>query len=120
MKDDSMKEAISHFDDALASLDFHLGESHPLHSTVYSILGYYHVEKGNFNDALTLYKLSLVCCTRILGPNHPYTGEVYLDLGNLTLKMQMKIEALGYFEKAFYVFEASKGADSIECANTSQ
>eukprot|EP00330_Aristerostoma_sp_ATCC50986_P008677 CAMPEP_0114578924 /NCGR_PEP_ID=MMETSP0125-20121206/3396_1 /TAXON_ID=485358 ORGANISM="Aristerostoma sp., Strain ATCC 50986" /NCGR_SAMPLE_ID=MMETSP0125 /ASSEMBLY_ACC=CAM_ASM_000245 /LENGTH=47 /DNA_ID= /DNA_START= /DNA_END= /DNA_ORIENTATION= len=47
MKQNDTKEAISSFDDALASLDFHLGESHPLHSTVYSILGYYHVEKGN-------------------------------------------------------------------------
>jgi tetratricopeptide (TPR) repeat protein len=112
-------EALKAFDQAIEILMFHLGEFHPLHSTVYSILGYYYVEKGSFQDALTLYKSSLVCCTRVLGPNHPYTGEVYLDLGNLTLKMHLKEEALNYFEKAFYVFEASKGENSIECANTS-
>jgi len=111
--------AIQYFQQAIDYLHFHVGEYHPLHAIVYSILGSYYVEKGSFQDALLLYKSSLVCCTRILGPNHPYTAGVYLDLGNLTLKMRESEEALNYFEKAFYVFQASKGEDSIECANTS-
>jgi len=116
---DENAQAIIYFQKAIDYLHFHVGKHHPLHAIVYSILGSYYVEKASFQDALLLYKSSLVCCTKILGPNHPYTAGVYLDLGNLTLKMRESEEALNYFEKAFYVFEASKGEDSIECADTS-
>ena len=114
-----IERAMEYFDKAISTIEFHLGPYHPLNSSVYSILGFYNLEKKNYQDAFLLYRSSLMCCTRILGSNHPHTGEVYIDLANLSLKMQQKEEALKYYEKAFLVFEASKSPDCLECAVTS-
>lgn len=119
MQKNQVDKALEYFDEALRILDFHLGRFHPLHSTVYSILGHFYAEKKMFQDALFLYKSSLVCCVRILGPNHAHTGEVYTDLANLMLRMGQKDEALNNFEKAYLVFEAAKGSECDDCAATS-
>lgn len=114
-----MEKALEYFDEALKVLEFHLGPYHPLHSTVYSVLGHFYAERKLYQDALFLYKSSLVCCIRILGPNHTHTGEVYMDLANLMLRMGQREEALNNFEKAYLVFEASKGPECADCAATS-
>mmetsp|Transcript_40131 Transcript_40131/g.35734 ORF Transcript_40131/g.35734 Transcript_40131/m.35734 type:complete len:113 (-) Transcript_40131:35-373(-) len=66
-----------------------------------------------------MYKASLSLCMAILGANHSHTGDVYLDLGSLTDKMDLKDEALKYYEKAYAVFETTKGKKAIECGQTS-
>lgn len=119
MMRNQIEKAIEYFDEALKVLGFHLGFYHPLQSTVYSILAHFYTEKEMFQDALFLHKSSLVCCMRVLGPNHAYTGEVYMDLANVMLRMGQKEEALQNFEKAYLVFEAAKGVGCADCAVTS-
>lgn len=60
----------------------------------------------------------MVCCLRILGSNHVQTGEVYLDLANLYLKMNQKEDALSLYEKAFAIFEIHKKDLGAQYANT--
>ena len=57
-----------------------------------------------FEDSLTLYKTSLVCLLRVLGNNHKLTAEVYMDLGNLYLKMRDSEQSTSHFEKAYEIY----------------
>ena len=118
MRKNEVEKALECFDKSLAILEFHLGPFHPLHATVYSIFGFYYSEKKRYDDAVLLYKSSLVCCLRILGSNHVQTGEVYLDLANLYLKMNQKEDALSLYEKAFAIFEIHKNSLGSQYANT--
>ena len=79
---------------------------------------FYYAEKKRYDDAVLLYKSSLVCCLRILGANHVQTGEVYLDLANLYLKMNQREDALGLYEKAFSIFEIHKTETPVQYANS--
>lgn len=118
MRKNEVEKALECFDKSLAILEFHLGPFHPLHATVYSIFGFYYSDKKRYDDAVLLYKSSLVCCLRILGSNHVQTGEVYLDLANLYLKMNQKEDALSLYEKAFAIFEIHKKDLGSQYANT--
>ena len=118
LKKNEVEKAVKCFDKSLDILEFHLGAFHPLHATVYSIIGFYYSEKKKYDDAARLYKSSLVCCLRILGLNHLQTGEVHLDLANLYLKMNQKEEALKLYEKAFATLEIHKEDLGLQYANT--
>lgn len=92
---------------AIKTLDFHWGQYHPLHSTIYSILAFLLIKyKENLEKAQSLYKASLISCTRVLGPNHIRTAEVYMDFGRLYLKMNNKEQALANIEKAYSIYDA--------------
>ncbi len=67
---DQMPEADVYFTKALAILDHHWGGFHPLHVSVYAIMAQLLITKGKYEDAKYLYQASLLCCIRILGPNH--------------------------------------------------
>eukprot|EP00826_Nyctotherus_ovalis_P063903 TRINITY_DN936_c0_g2_i2.p1 TRINITY_DN936_c0_g2~~TRINITY_DN936_c0_g2_i2.p1 ORF type:complete len:427 (+),score=123.32 TRINITY_DN936_c0_g2_i2:1300-2580(+) len=91
---------------AIKCLDFHWGQHHPLHATIYSILAYLIMKHRNdLQQAQALYKASLICCNRALGPKHLHTAEVYMDFGRLYLKMSDKDRALANFVKAFEIYE---------------
>jgi len=89
-----MHEADGFFTKALAILDHHWGPFHPLHTNVYAIMAQLLITKGKFDDAKYLYQASLLCCMRILGPNHIQTGEVHMDFGKLYLKKNEKSTSL--------------------------
>lgn len=80
-------EADQYFSKALATLEHHWGPFHPLHSTIYGIMAYLlimnkdHLNsnlrrnnlalmKNKMEEARYLYHSSLLCCLRVLGPNH--------------------------------------------------
>lgn len=102
-------EALQCFDHALTALEYHWGPYHPLHCSLYSILAFLYMEKGNFEDSLILYKNSLMCSLRVLGPNHPHTAEVYIELGTLYVQQRVIPEAINAIEKGFFVYEAALG-----------
>ena len=116
MMKNQVDKALEIFDETLRVIEFHLGPHHPLHSTLYSIVGHFYSQKRMFKDALFLYKSSLLCCTRSLGLNHAHTAEVYMDIGKIMFKIGQQEEALSNYEKGYLIFEASKGPDSIDCA----
>jgi len=94
---------------AIKSLDYHWGEYHPLHATIYSILAHLLIKyKENLKQAQSLYKASLISCIRVLGPNHLRTAEVYMDFGKLYLRMGNKEQALINMEKAYFIYEVEK------------
>lgn len=68
------EQAMQQFDKCLQILELHFGESHPLHSTLYCILAFYHLEMGNLEDSRYLYKSALIASLRMLGQSHPQTG----------------------------------------------
>lgn len=98
--------AVQNFDDALKVLQWHLGESHPLHASnffsnnpgIYNIMAEYYLNKKNWDEALVLLNSSLVCCLRNLGKTHLQTAEVYIDIAKANTKMiGQKLEALKMF-----------------------
>lgn len=115
---DSSQEADKYCFKAISALDFHWGQYHPLHSTVYSILAYLLIKhKDNLKQAKDLYNASLICCTRVLGPNHLHTAEVHMDFGRLYLKMNSKEEALSSIEKAYLIYESAMEKCMVPLAN---
>lgn len=78
-------EADAFFSKALQALDHHWGPFHPLHISIYGIMAQLLINNGKYDDASYLYQASLLCCMRVLGPNHIQTGEVHMDFGKLYL-----------------------------------
>jgi len=79
-------------------------------------MAYLLVIKNKMEEAKYLYQSSLLCCLRVLGPNHIQTAEVHMDFGRLYLKMKNKDEALQHFEEAFLIFESFFGIQSLSTA----
>jgi len=106
-KDDTAM-ADKYCTDAISSLQYHWGPYHPLHSTIYTVMAFLIVKyKEKYEQALQLYQASLICCARVLGPNHSHTAEVYMDFARLYLKMNNKEQALSNIEKAYLIYESS-------------
>ncbi len=105
---DMVQEADKYCFKAISALDFHWGQYHPLHSTIYSILAYLIIKyKDSLEQAQGLYKACLISCTRVLGPNHLHTAEVYMNFGRLYLRMNDKEQALENIEKAYLIYDAA-------------
>jgi hypothetical protein len=49
--------------------------------------------------------MSLVCCLKVLGSNHLYTAKLFFDLAELFYKIKNKNEALGFYERAYSIYE---------------
>jgi len=79
------QQAEKEFTEALKILDHHWGPYHPLHINIYSIMAQLLILNQKYEDATYLYKASLRCCMRIIGPNHIQTGEVHMDYARLQL-----------------------------------
>jgi hypothetical protein len=67
---DNFIESERFFKMATDTLDHHLGRSHPLHITVFGIMAYLFVPVGKMEEAMYLYKSSILVCLKTLGPNH--------------------------------------------------
>jgi hypothetical protein len=114
---DLTNDAQTYFDKALSCLVHHWGQLHPLHLIIYNIMAFLMIENGSLLEAEYLYKSSLSWCSKVLGPNHIQTAEVYMDIGRLYLKMHSKHEALVNFQAAFYIYQSYFGKQSIPSAN---
>ena len=106
-------EATQCFENALSALNFHWGESHPLHSNLYCMLGRIYIDQDNLSEAIILYKNALLCCLKVLGPNHVLTASVYMELSSYYILINNMDNALDVNEKAYFIYEASYGKDSI-------
>jgi len=73
--------------------------------TVYGIMAYLLVPKGKMEEAMYLYKSSLFCCMKVLGPNHIQTADCHMDFGQFYLKWDKRDQALQHFEQAYTVYE---------------
>ena len=71
---ENYKESERYFQMATDTLFHHLGPTHPLHMTVYGLMAYLLYPKGKFEEAMYLYKSSMLCCMKVLGPNHIQTA----------------------------------------------
>lgn len=107
------------FNKAVKVIEYHLGEYHPLFSTLYGIFGNLYAEIKQYDDALMLFKSSLVCCLRSLGANHSFTAQNYEDIAMIFLKMDKKEESFQHLEKAFLINEATEGRISLKCGGLS-
>jgi hypothetical protein len=75
-----VSEASQCFENAVSALNFHWGESHPMHAEMFCMLAGIYIEQDNYSEALLLYKNALLCCLKVLGPNHASTAKVYMEL----------------------------------------
>ncbi len=114
---DNTQEADNCSTKAMAALQFHWGPYHPLHATIYSIMAYLMItHKEKLELAQQLYQASLICCARVLGPNHVRTAEIYMDIGRLYLRMNNKEQALSNIEKAYLIYESAMERCTIPLA----
>ena len=90
---------------AMDAIYHHLGPTHTLHITVNGIIANLFVSKGKMKDAEIIYKSSLICCMRSIGPNHIETGQLHMDLGYFYVKKDDKESALPHFEQAYFIFK---------------
>mmetsp|Transcript_9258 Transcript_9258/g.6607 ORF Transcript_9258/g.6607 Transcript_9258/m.6607 type:complete len:120 (-) Transcript_9258:899-1258(-) len=112
-----MHEADSYFTKALSVLDHHWGPFHPLNITIYGIMAMLLINKGNkYEEAKYLYQASLLCCMRILGPNHIQTGDVHMDFGKLYLKKKEKTNSMEHFLEAYLIYKSFFGENSLKTA----
>jgi tetratricopeptide (TPR) repeat protein len=107
--DEKISESDVCFTKALEILDHHWGPFHPLHINIYSIMAQLLIHNGKHDDAIYLFKASLLCCMRILGPNHVQTGDVHMDFGRLYLTKKKKQESLQHFLEAYLIFDSYFG-----------
>lgn len=109
-------KALEIFNKALIILEFHLGSFHPLHSILYSILGHYYLEKQLYNDAVTLFKSSLVCSLRIYGYNHIYTAGIYYDLAQIYFELGLLEESQLNYSNCLQIYANLGKQSTIEYA----
>ena len=76
------------------------------------------IDSKSLVEAEYCYMSSLSCCSKVLGPNHIQTAEVYMDFGRLYLKMHRKAEALVNFQAAYNINLIYFGKQSIPCGNS--
>lgn len=105
------------FDRAVQIIEFHLGPFHPLHTILYSLLGYFYSQKKYYDEAIALYRSSLINSKKSLGEYHTHTAEVYKDIGILYTKMAMNDEALVNFEMANKIYVTCKKVDCTPFAD---
>lgn len=77
----------------------------------------YRFNMEEYEDSIRNYKLGLNECLKILGIDHPMTGQMYLDIANVFLKMEKREEAIRFLEKAFEIFDTAKHEESLEKAS---
>ena len=63
-----------YFQYTIDTIVHHLGPSHPLHITIYAIMAQLLIPKGKWEETLLIYKESMACCLKCLGPNHAQTA----------------------------------------------
>ena len=102
---DDFKQSERIFQLCTDTLFHHLGPSHPLHMTVYGIMAFLLIPKGKMTEAMYLYKSSLFCCMKVLGPNHINTANCHMDFGQFYLKWDKRDQALQHFESAYMVYD---------------
>ena len=102
---DNMKESEKYFQLANETLQNHWGPSHPLHITIYGLMAQILISKPKFEDAMFLYKSSLLCCNKVLGHSHIQTANTHMDFGVLYLIWDKRDLALQEFETAYYEYE---------------
>ena len=77
------EHADIYFGKALAVLDYHWGNYHPMQITIYNIMANLHIAHRNMEDANFLLQSSINCCLKVLGSSHIMTAQVHTDLGKL-------------------------------------
>ena len=116
---DQTRDSDEAFTRALSILDHHWGPFHPLHINIYGIMAQLLIRKGKHDDATWLYKASLRCCMRILGPNHIQTGEVHMDYARLQLLKDKKDDSLRHFIEAQLIYKNYFGTEALQTAEAS-
>ncbi|EGR34581.1 hypothetical protein IMG5_006670 [Ichthyophthirius multifiliis] len=116
MKKENQK-CIEYFDKAVQIIEFNLGQAHPMHSILYSILGYFYFQKKQYDDALSLYKSSLMNSKKSLGQYHLQTAEIYKDIGLVYMKMGEQENAFTNFINASQIFQKQNKLKSLQYAN---
>ena len=112
-------EAHHNYESCIDLLEFLFGNFHPLYVNVKKIMVAHYLESGQISKALRFLQSSLMNCLNTVGANHELTGQANLDLANLYINVKQRDKALHHFEKAFYIFEASKGGNAQEIADIS-
>jgi tetratricopeptide (TPR) repeat protein len=112
-------EAHHNYESCIDLLEFLFGNFHPLYVNLKKLMVAHYLESGQISKALRFLQSSLMNCLNTVGANHELTGQANLDLAHLYINVKQRDKALHHFEKAFYIFEASKGGNAQEIADIS-
>ena len=87
-----------------------------MHIHIYSIMAQLLIKNHKYEEAKYLYQASIVCCYRILGPNHLQTAQVQMDYGHLFKKSGQTSEAIQHFEEAYSIYKIYFGEKALQTA----
>jgi hypothetical protein len=62
------------------------------------------VKSGKLDEAKSLYQASIICCSRILGPNHLQTADIQMNYGKLQILRRNKVDAIAHFTEAYLIY----------------
>lgn len=102
------QEIQSVYEEAVKLIYYNFGTYHPLHANFSSYLASYYLRIKEYELSIETYKKGLNDCLKILGVDHPVTGEFYLDIASVLMKMGRKIQVVAFLEKAFEIYELPK------------
>ena len=105
------------FEAAKKVIEYNFGIYHPLHATFHEFIGYYYFMKEDYEQSLECYEAGLNDCLRILGVDHPLTGQIYLDIASVFLKMDKRERAIIFLKKAYEIYNTTKYEESDEKAS---
>ena len=69
---------------------------------------YYYFQIKECEKSIESYQKSLNDYLRILGVDHPLTGQFYLDLASVLGQIDRREQAISFLEKAFEIFDMLK------------
>ncbi|CAF1347603.1 unnamed protein product [Adineta ricciae] len=70
---------------------------------IYNQLGVIKSQQGQYEEAMVLFKISLMFCLRSLPSSHPYVASSCSNIGALYLSMNDYTNALSFFEQALKI-----------------
>jgi tetratricopeptide (TPR) repeat protein len=104
LKSGSREGYIKSCDEFIGTASKFFGEFHPVFSELYDVFSAYHQGAGEFEDAITFAKSSLVNVLKVCGTAHERTSECYYNLALCHIKAGRKEEAFAHINKARAIF----------------
>lgn len=104
MKGGKREEYIRCCDSYLGRVGTWFGEFHPAFSELYDLFSAYHLGRGEFEDAITFAKSSLVNMLKVCGSTHERTAECYYHLALCYIRGGRREEAMAHVRKAKHIF----------------
>ena len=89
-----MNRCVKFYENSLANLNYHLTPNHPLTISVYNAIGLEYLASNDPQKCEKFFVKSLEICEQSLGYMHITSGKILIQLANLPLSPEKRINFL--------------------------